>query len=146
MFHIIATIWGHTSCLVARLCPNSCDPVDGSPPGFSCPWAFPRQEYWSGLPFLSPEDLSTQGSNNISRLAGRFFVTEPPGKPWEHRCYCSVAKSCPAFCNPMDYSTPGYPVRHHLPEFAQTHICWVDDAICLSHPLSSPSPLALNLS
>ena len=46
----------------------------------------------------------------------------------------------------MDYSTPGFPVLHHLPEFAQTHVHWLDDAIQLSHPLSPPSPPALNLS
>ena len=57
-----------------------------------------------------------------------------------------VAQSCPTFCHPMDYSTPGFPVFHHLPEFAQTHVHWVDDAIQSSHALSSPSPPALSLS
>ena len=42
-------------------------------------------------------------------------------------CCYSVAQSCPTFCDPMDCSTPGFPVLHRLPEFAQTH--WVDDAI-----------------
>ena len=46
----------------------------------------------------------------------------------------------------MDYSTPGLPILHHLPEFAQTHVHRVGDAIQPSHPLSSPSPPALNLS
>ena len=46
----------------------------------------------------------------------------------------------------MDCSTPGLPVHHHLPELAQTHVHWVGDSIQPSHPLSSPSPLALNLS
>ena len=41
---------------------------------------------------------------------------------------------------------PGFPVLHHLPDFAQTHVHWVSDAIQPSHPLSPPSPLALNLS
>ena len=59
---------------------------------------------------------------------------------------CSVAKLCPTFCSPMDWSTPGFPVLHSLPEFAQTHVHRVDDAIQPSHPLSSPSPPALNLS
>ena len=45
-----------------------------------------------------------------------------------------------------DCSTPGFPVLHHLPELAQTHVHWVSDAIQLSHPLSSPSPPAFNLS
>ena len=46
----------------------------------------------------------------------------------------------------MDYSTPSFPVLHHLPEFAQTHVYWVGDAIQPSHSLSSPSPSAFNLS
>ena len=49
-------------------------------------------------------------------------------------------------CNPMDCSTPGFPVHHQLPEPAQTHVHQVSDAIQPSHPLSSPSPPALNLS
>ena len=44
------------------------------------------------------------------------------------------------FCNSMDCSTPGFPVLHHLPEFAQTHVHWVSDTIQPSHPLPSPSP------
>ena len=59
---------------------------------------------------------------------------------------CSVIKSCLTLCNPMDCSTPGFPVLHHLPEFAQIHVHWVDDAIKLSHPLLPPSPVAFNLS
>ena len=43
-------------------------------------------------------------------------------------------------CNPMDHSTPGLPVHHQLPEFTQTHVCWVSDAIQPSHPLLPPSP------
>ena len=61
-------------------------------------------------------------------------------------CYCSFAKSCLTLCDPMDCSMPGFPVLHHLPEFAQTQIHWVDDAIQPSHPLLSPSPPAFNLS
>ena len=41
----------------------------------------------------------------------------------------SVIQSCLTLCNPMDYSTPGLPVHHQLPEFTQTHVHWVDDAI-----------------
>ena len=61
-------------------------------------------------------------------------------------CCCSVSQSYPTLCNSVDCSTPGFPVPHHLPEFGQTHAHWVDDAIQLSHPLSSPSPPAFNLS
>ena len=60
--------------------------------------------------------------------------------------HCSVTKSYPALCNAMDCSTPGFPVLHSLPEFAQTHVHQVSDAIQPSHPLSSPSPLAFSLS
>ena len=58
--------------------------------------------------------------------------------------FSSVAQSCPTLCNPMNSSTPGLPVHHQLPEFTQTHIHWVSDAIQSSHPLSSPSPPAPN--
>ena len=54
-------------------------------------------------------------------------------------CCCLVAKSCSTLCNPMEYSKSGSSV-HYLPEFAQTHVYWVYDAIQPSHPLSSPSP------
>ena len=60
--------------------------------------------------------------------------------------FTSVAQSCPTLCDPMDYSTPGLPVHHQLPEFTQTQVHSVHDAIQPSHPLSSPSPPALNLS
>ena len=64
----------------------------------------------------------------------------------QHTQFSSVAQLCPALCNPMDCSTPGFPVHHHLPEIAQTHVHQVGDAIQPFHPLSSPSPPALNLS
>ena len=58
----------------------------------------------------------------------------------------SVAPSCLTLCGPMNYSTPGLPAHHQLPESTQTHIHWVSHAIQPSHPLLSPSPPALNLS
>ena len=60
--------------------------------------------------------------------------------------WCSVTQLCLTLWDPMDCSTPGFPVLHYLPEFAQNQIHWVNDAIQLSHPLSPPSPPALNLS
>ena len=60
--------------------------------------------------------------------------------------FSSFAQSCPTLCDPMNHSTPGLPVHHHLPEFTQTHLLCVSDAIQPSHLLSSPSPPALNLS
>ena len=69
--------------------------------------------------------------------------------PWTTRIsnqsqYTSVAQSFPTVWDPGN--TPGLPVHHQLPEFTQTRVHWVSDAIQPSHPLSSPSPPALNLS
>ena len=58
----------------------------------------------------------------------------------------SVAQSCPILCHPIDCSTPGFPVHHQLSKLAQTHVHHVSDATQPSHPLSSPSPPAFNLS
>ena len=58
--------------------------------------------------------------------------------------FSSVAQSCPTLCDPMNHSTPGLAVHHHLREFTQTHVHRVSDAIQPSHPLSSPSPPASN--
>ena len=76
---------------------------------------------------------------------------------WIHLwvCLCSIgwictqfssvqSLSCVRLCDPMNHSTPGLPVNHHLPELTQTHVHRVGDAIQPSHPLSSPSPPALN--
>ena len=58
----------------------------------------------------------------------------------------SVAQSCLTLWDPMDCSMPSFPVHHQLPEHAQIHVHWVGDAIQPSHPLSSPSSPAFNLS
>ena len=58
--------------------------------------------------------------------------------------FSSVTQSCPTLCNPMNRSTPGLPVHHQLPEFTQTHVHRVGDAIQPSNPLSSPPPPAPN--
>ena len=60
--------------------------------------------------------------------------------------FSSVAQLCPTLCNPMNHSTPGLPVHHQLPEFIQTQVHRVSDAIQPSHPLSSPFPPAFHLS
>ena len=60
--------------------------------------------------------------------------------------FSSVTQSCLTLCNPMDCSTPGFPIHHQLLKLAQTHVHRVSDAIQASHPLLSPSPHAFNLS
>ena len=70
-------------------------------------------------------------------------------KIWNYVCCCcywSVAKLYLTLCDPMDCSTPGFPVLLYLPEFGQTHAHWVGDAIQPPHLLLSPSPLVFNLS
>ena len=69
----------------------------------------------------------------IFRYSWQFF-------PFMSVQFSSVAQLCPTLCDPMNCSTPGLPVHHQLPEFTQTHVHWVSDAIQPSHPLSSPSP------
>ena len=88
------------------------------------------EESWSGPYFLKAPTLEVLGP---SPCLSTFS------------CY-SVTRSCPALCNPTDCSTPGFPVLHHLLEFAQTHVRRFSDAIQPSHPLPPPSPPALGLS
>ena len=66
--------------------------------------------------------------------------------PFLYFQFSSVTQSCMTICEPMNGNRPGLPVHHQLLEFIQTHVHWVGDAVQPSHPLSSPSPPALNLS
>ena len=61
-----------------------------------------------------------------------------------HSWHSSVARSCPTFCTPVDCSMPGFLVHHQLQEVAQTHVCWVGDAIQPSHPHIIFKPSCLN--
>ena len=72
-------------------------------------------------------------------------LSGPSTLPHLYSC-CSVTKSCPTLCNPMDCSAPGFPILHHLLEFAQTHFHRINDAIQPSHPVLSSSPPALSIS
>ena len=66
--------------------------------------------------------------------------------PAHQQALLLFTQSCLTLYDPMDCSTPGSPVLHHFPEFAQTHVHWVGDAIHPSHSLLTPSPPAFNLS
>ena len=79
---------------------------------------------------------------------GRVLVTIRPGGGLHVNkcsCCCSVAKSYLTLCDPVDCSTPGFPVLHYLLEFAQAHVYWVSDAVQPSYPLL-PASVALSLS
>ena len=91
---------------------------------------------------------------NPTYLRGYVFCFHAWPLFWCHTTYpftqvsvqfSSVTQSCSTLCNPKDFSTPGLPVHHQLPEFIQIHVHWISDAIQPSHPLSSPSP-TFNLS
>ena len=81
-----------------------------------------------------------ESNHRVLYTARGFLATGPPLQ------FSSVAQSCPTLCDPMNLSMPGLPVPHQLPEFTQTQVHRVGDAIQPSHPLSSPSPPAFNLS
>ena len=106
---------------------------------------FPRQEYWSGLPFPSPGGLPNLGIEPESpALQADFLPLSCQRSPQWSIQFSSVAQSCPTLCDPMSCSTPGLPVHHQLPEFTQTHVHRVGDAIQPSHLLLSLSPPAPN--
>ena len=85
------------------------------------------------------EDWRSQGSESLKHR--RCIFLYPHSTVFDTSVqFSSVAQSWPTLCNPTNRSTPGLPVHHHLPEFTQTHVHRVSDAIQSSHPLSSPSP------
>ena len=86
----------------------------------------------TGLLSLQSKGLPRVFSNSIVQFSSVQFI--------------SVAQSCLTLCDSMNRSTSGLPVHHQLPEFTQTHVHGVGDSIQPSHPLSSPSPPAFNLS
>ena len=100
-----------------------------------------RMLEWVAFAF-SRESSQPRDWIQVSHIVDRCFTL------WATReilsSVSSVTQSCPALCDPMNHSTPGLPVHHQLPESTRTHVHWVDDAIQLPHPLSSPSPPALN--
>ena len=139
---------------VTQSCPTLCDPMDHSLPGFSAHGLLQaRILEWGAIPF-SRGIYQTQGLSLVSRIAGEFlkvWATRKAHTGVTHTKACSaqvssVAQACPSLCDPTGRSTPGLSVHHQLPESTQTHVHWVSDAIQPSHPLSSPSPPAFNLS
>ena len=103
-----------------------------TPARLLCPWNSPGKNIGVDCHFL----LQIYGlhiNNHIQRIY-QFSSVQ----------FISVAQLCLTLCDPMNRSTPGFPVHHQLPEFTQTHVHRVCDAIQPSHPLSSPSPPAPN--
>ena len=109
----------------------------------------------SRIPFIPyNHDLDSWSPGTSSLLPGHGFPSGASSfsalqlhKSWGLGfCCCSVAQSCLTLCDPVDWSTAGCPVPHHLPKFAQVHVHCITYAIQLSHSLVPSSPPALNLS
>ena len=113
-------------------------------------WKIPWRRKWQPTPVFLPGEFHRQRSlvgfspwgckesDVTERLTPSLSCTEISLN------FSSVAQSCPTLHDPMNCSTPGLPVHHQLPEFTQTHVRRVGDAIQPSHPLSSPFPPAPN--
>ena len=105
-------------------------------------WRIPWTEEPGGLQSTGP-----QSQTQLKRLSTHAcIITSYIWGLSDNHQFSSVAQSCLTLCNPMDCSIPGFPVHHQLLEPIQTHAHWVGDAIQPSHPLSSPSSPAFNLS
>ena len=97
---------------------------------------------YESLQMFTIYELEIIHTGNFSFIKKKRSVCfEGKGYPDQIR---SLAQLCPTLCDPMNRNTPGLPVHHQLPEFTQTQVHRVSDAIQPSHPLSSPSPLAPN--
>ena len=143
---------GHAVCVfsVARSGLSLCHPMDCNLPGSFCLWNFPGKNTGVDCCSLFQGIFSTQGWKLHLLHFLHWQVDSLPlshlGSPLGIQSvqFSSVAQSCPTLCGPMNRSTPGLPVHHQLPEFTQTHVHRVGNAIQPSHSLSSPSPPAPN--
>ena len=106
----------------------------------------PFPDWWLVQALFCTGQNQEEETKNIKREAKRDCYNSFEASPQSLDCCWSVAKSCLTLYDPMNCSTPGFPVLHYLPEFAQTHVHWVGDAIQPSHPLLPSSPPAFNLS
>ena len=93
---------------------------------------------------IIPTQELNQGLLPFTQILYQLSYQGSPLNRFSSVQFNSVAQSCPTLCDPMNRSTPGLSVHHQLPEFTQTHVHRVSDAIQQSHPLSSPSPPAPN--
>ena len=132
--------------LLAESCLTLCDLMDCNLPGSSVHGILQaRILQWVAIS-SSQEIFSTQGRNlHLLHWQVNYLPLSHLGSPSpSFSSVSSVAQLCPTLCNPMNRSMPGLPVHHQLPEFTQTHVHRVGDAIQPSHPGSSPSPPASN--
>ena len=159
IYHL-STIYLYSSLLlcISKIYFTKCLPCPSLSPGVcsnSCPlsqWCHPPNSSSASL-FTFAFNFPESGSFPMSQLFAlrdqriAAFTSASVLRqniqglfPFSAVQFSSVAQSCPTLCDPMNRSTPGLPVHHHLPEFTQTHVHRVSDAIQPSLPLSSPFP------
>ena len=139
---------------VTQSCPTLSGPMDHSLAGSSVRGIFQaRVLEWGAIAFSEQGTIADIYWFCLSNTPNSFGKVLPTYSLWYQQSIYTlplllllVAQSCPILCNPMDCSTPGFPVLHYLPEFAQMHVHCVSDAIQPSHPLTPSSPTAFNLS
>ena len=149
---MLKTCYAAAAAKSFQSCPTLCDPIDCSHPRDSpgkntrvgchfllqCMKVKSESEVTqSRLTLRDPMDCSLPGSSIHGIFQARVLE-------WVKTCCTSVAQLCPTLYDPINHSTWGLPVHHQLPEFTQTHIHPVSDAMQPSQPLSSPSPPAPN--
>ena len=163
--------WIICVCSVAQLCLTLCNPMDCCPPGSSVLGSFSGKNTGMGCHFLLQGIFPTQGLNlclwdlmywqadslPLSHLGSSGSYGNSTFNFWSklhtvcHTSqnffqFSSVAQLYLTLCDPIDYSTPGFPINNQLLQLVQTDVHWVSDAIQPSHPLLSPSPPAFTLS
>ena len=137
--------WLPVPLLVAQPYPTLCDPMDWGPLGSSVHGiSLTRILEWVANSFSW--DLPDPGVKARSSTLQAYSLPPVPRRKLQFSSVQFSHSVCPTLCNPMDSSTPVFPILHQPPELAQTHVRQVGDAIQPSHPLLSPSPPALNLS
>ena len=111
--------------------------MDCSLPGFSVNGIFQARVLECVAISFSRGSSQPRDQTWVSGFAGRFFTLWATREALYRYQFSSVAQWCPTLCDPMNRSMPGLPVHHQLPEFTQTHVHRVGDAIQPSHPFSS---------
>ena len=135
-FTVWATREAKKKMKVAQSCPTLCNPMD-----YTSPWNSPGQNTGVGSLSLLQGVFLTQGSNpGLPHHRQILYQLSHRGNPenWHFLVAVQSLSCVPSFCDPMDRSTPGFPVLPCHPEFAQTHVHGVSDAIQPSHPLFPP--------
>ena len=131
----------------AQSCPTLCSPMDCTCQA-PLSMAFPRQEYWSGLPFPTLRDVPDPGIKPTSlvspALAVCFFTAEPPGKPTAAAAAAKSLQSCPTLCDPIDCSPPGSAIPGILQARTLEWVAISFSTGCLKYPF--PSFIFLNIS